>query len=175
MKNCVRTCICAALNAPWVYRNSMGIIFLRICVGIMMLLHGLPKLWLLMQGGGSEWLDPLGIGSTLSLALCSLAETFCSLLLIVGLFTRLSALILLINFWVAVFVVHAQGGGAQAELPLLYLICYGTLVCTGAGPLSLDNMLKRRLHCRCAVSRTAQPGCRGNTDTCLAAGVKPVK
>lgn len=148
MKNCVRTCICAAINAPWVYRNQMGIIFLRICVGVMMLMHGLPKLWLLLRGGGSEWLDPIGLGSTLSLALCAFAETVCSLMLIVGLFTRLSALVLLINFWVAVFVVHAQGGGAQAELPLLYLICYGTLVCTGAGPFSLDTLLKRRLHCR---------------------------
>lgn len=159
MKNPVRTCICATLNAPWVYRNRMGIIFLRTCVGILMLMHGLPKLWLLIQGGGNEWLDPLGIGSTLSLALCAFAETFCSLLLIIGLFTRMSALILLINFWVAVFVVHAQGGGAQTELPLLYLICYGTLVCTGAGPLSLDSLLKRRLHCRYSEAPTCPPGC----------------
>lgn len=137
----------------------MGIIFLRTCVGILMLMHGLPKLWLLIQGGGNEWLDPLGIGSTLSLALCAFAETFCSLLLIIGLFTRMSALILLINFWVAVFVVHAQGGGAQTELPLLYLICYGTLVCTGAGPLSLDSLLKRRLHCRYSEAPTCPPGC----------------
>ncbi len=137
----------------------MGIIFLRTCVGILMLMHGLPKLWLLIQGGGNEWLDPLGIGSTLSLALCAFAETFCSLLLIIGLFTRMSALILLINFWVAVFVVHAQGGGAQTELPLLYLICYGTLVCTGAGPLSLDSLLKRRLHCRYSEAPACPPGC----------------
>ncbi len=146
MKNRVRTGICAILNAPLIYRNQTGIIFLRICVGVMVLLHGLPKLWLLLRGGGSEWLDPLGIGSTLSLFLCVFAEVFCSLALIIGLFTRFSAMVLMINFWVVVFVVHTQVSPARAELPLLYLICYGTLVCTGAGPLSVDSLLNRRRH-----------------------------
>ena len=135
----------------------MGIIFLRVCVSILMLGHGLPKLWLLLNGGGSEWLDPLGIGGTLSLALCAFAEVFCSLFLIVGLFSRFSAMMLLINFWVVVFVVHAQGSWAQAELPLLYLICYGTLVCTGAGPFSLDNLIKRRLHCHYSAAPRSMP------------------
>lgn len=171
MKNRVRTCICAAVNAPWIYRNQLGIIFLRICVSILMLGHGLPKLWLLLRGGGSEWLDPLGIGSTLSLALCAFAEVFCSLFLIVGLLTRLSAMVLLINFWVVVFVVHAQGSWAQAELPLLYLICYGTLVCTGAGPLSLDSLMKRRLHCHYSGKSAASPACCVN-DTASAESIR---
>lgn len=172
MKNRVRTSICVILNAPWVYRHQMGIIFLRICVGLLMLTHGLPKLWMLLCGDGNEWLDPLGIGGTASLALCAFAEVFCSLLIIVGLFTRMASLVLLVNFWVAVYVVHAQGGGAQAELPLLYLVCYGTLVCTGAGPLSLDSRLKRRLHC-CRYSATAGGGStRGCSASASAASVK---
>lgn len=123
-----------------------------------MLGHGAPKLVLLLRGGGSEWLDPLGIGATLSLGLCVFAEFFCSLALIVGLFTRAAALILLINFWVVVFVVHMQSGGAQAELGMLYLVCYGTLMCTGAGPYSLDALLRRRLHYRsCERGRVAVP------------------
>lgn len=158
MKCRVRTYICAALNESWIHRDRMGIIFLRVCVSILMLGHGLPKLWLLLNGGGSEWLDPLGIGGSLSLALCAFAEVFCSLFLIVGLFSRFSAMVLLINFWVVVFVVHAQGSWAQAELPLLYLICYGTLVCTGAGPFSLDSLMKRRLHCRYSEAPHGIPG-----------------
>lgn len=161
MKNRVRTSICAILNAPLVYRNQMGIIFLRICIGVMMLLHGLPKLWLLLRGGGSEWLDPLGIGSTLSLFLCVFAEVFCSLALIIGLFTRFSAMVLLINFWVVVFVVHTQVSPARAELPMLYLICYGTLVCTGAGPLSLDSLMNRRRHYLLASPFCSSVNCNG--------------
>lgn len=147
MKNRLRTCICRALDISWIYRNQLGISFLRICVGVLMLAHGAPKLVMLLRGEGSEWLDPLGIGGTLSLGLCVFAEFFCSLALIIGLLARFAAAVLFINFWVVVFVVHMLSGGAQAELPLLYLVCYGTLMCTGAGPFSLDALIKRRLHC----------------------------
>ena len=162
MKNRIRTCICRALDTSWIYRSRMGIIFLRICVGVMMLAHGAPKLVLLLRGEGSGWMDPLGIGGTASLALCVFAEFFCSLALIVGFCTRLSAAVLFINFWVVVFVVHMLSGGAQAELPLLYLVCYGTLMCTGAGAFSVDTMLKKRLYQHyCPPAGRSSAGCGG--------------
>ncbi len=139
---------CALINAPWIYRNHMGIAFLRICVGAMMLTHGYPKLLLLLQGGGPEWMDPIGIGGTLSLALCCFAEFFCSLAIIAGLLTRLASLVLVLNFWVVIFFVDKGAPWAQVELPALYLICFITLVCTGSGRFGIDHFVRRQLGCR---------------------------
>lgn len=125
--------------------RGVGILLLRIGVAAMMLCHGWPKLLQLLQGQGGEWMDPLGMGSTFSLALCVFAEFFCSLAVLVGFFTRLAALVLMVNFWVAVFVYGAESSWTQNELPLLYLLCFMVLVCTGSGPLALDHVLLRRM------------------------------
>ncbi len=141
---------CALINAPWIYRNHMGVAFLRICVGALMLAHGYPKLLMLINGQGAGWMDPIGIGGTLSLALCCFAEFFCSLAIIAGILTRLAALVLVLNFWVVVFFVDKNATWAQTELPALYLVCYITLVCTGAGRFSIDHLVRRKLGCRYA-------------------------
>ncbi len=142
-----RDITCALINAPWIYRNHMGIVFLRLCVGAMMLVHGYPKLLMLMAGEDGGWMDPIGIGGTFSLALCCFAEFFCSLAIIAGLLTRLAAMVLALNFWVVVFMVDANSTWAQSELPVLYLVCYVTLVCTGGGRFSIDHLIRRRLGC----------------------------
>lgn len=129
------------------YNSQVGIFILRVGVAGMMLCHGWPKFLLLVQGRGSEWMDPLGWGPVISLALCVLAEFFCSLAVLVGLMTRLAALVLVVNFWVVIFVYGDQGTWVQNELPMLYLLCFVTLVCTGSGPLAVDRLLMRRLHC----------------------------
>ncbi len=138
---------CALINAPWIYRNHMGIAFLRICVGAMMLTHGWPKLLMLLHGEGAGWMDPIGIGGTFSLALCCFAEFFCSLAIIAGLLTRLASLVLVLNFWVVVFFAMPGAAWAQVELPVLYLVCFLTLVCTGSGRFGIDHLVRRKLGC----------------------------
>lgn len=144
---------CMLVRAPWMRKNHLGIPLLRLCVGAMMLTHGFPKLLMLLQGRGAEWLDPLGMGSTFSLILCIFAEFVCSIAIILGFMTRLAALVLAFNFWVVVFVVDNQAPWAQTELALLYLVCFATLVCTGAGRYSLDRLLFR--HCGCAAKEAS--------------------
>ncbi len=138
---------CALINAPWIYRNHMGVAFLRICTGAMMLTHGWPKLLMLLNGEGAGWMDPIGIGGTLSLLLCCFAEFFCSLTIIAGLLTRLSALVLVLNFWVVIFFADKGASWAQTELPVLYLVCFITLVCTGSGRFGIDHLVRRKLGC----------------------------
>lgn len=111
----------------------------------MMLCHGWPKLVMLVKGEGAEWMDPLGLGGTLSLTLCVFAEFVCSIALLLGFFGRLAALVLALNFWVIVFVYGEQSSWAQNELPLLYLLCFVVLICAGSGPLSLDHLIARRM------------------------------
>lgn len=136
---------CSLVLTPWLYQYHIGILFLRVAVSVMMLTHGIPKMLMLWQGQGPAWMNPLGLGATASLFLCAFAECVCSITLMLGFLSRLSALVLVFNFWVVVFVFDRDAAWAQVELPLLYLVCYGTLLCTGGGAFSLDRLFSRKL------------------------------
>ena len=131
---------CPAATTEW---WGAGIFILRVGVALMILSHGWPKLQLLMEARGGEWMDPLGWGGAISPGLCVLAEFFCALAMLIGVFTRIAALALVINFWVALFAYGQASSWAVNELPSLYLVCFVTLLCTGAGPFSVDNFLRR--------------------------------
>ncbi len=115
----------------------------------MMLVHGYPKLLMLVHGQGASWLDPLGIGASFSLFLCVCAEFFASCALIVGLGTRPAALLLAINCWVIVFIFYSEASWTSKELPMLYLICYLALMGLGAGRYSMDHCLMTRAFSKC--------------------------
>jgi putative oxidoreductase len=79
------------------------------------------------------------------------AEFFCSILLILGLFTRLAAIPLVIGMAVAAFVVHGADPFAAKELSLLYLFIYVALIFTGPGRHSVDYVLRivyAKIHAR---------------------------
>lgn len=98
--------------------------------------------------------------ATLNWQLSMWAELLCSIALLVGLGTRLSAVILIVLTVVATAAVHwptdwsslgelAQGysisnkGYGNYKLPLIYLVALLPLVLTGAGKLSLDALIQR--------------------------------
>ncbi len=143
-----RDSLCSIINAPALYRSQVGIFILRIGVALLVLCHGWPKLVMLINGEGEGWMDPLGLGGETSLALCVIAEFFCSLCILLGLLTRAASFVLVVNFWVVVFVYGKGSGLSQNELPLLYMLCFVALLCTGSGPLAVDRILARRLSCR---------------------------
>lgn len=147
---------CALTRAPFLNNNHFGLLLLRVGVSIMMLVHGIPKLIMLWNGQGAEWLNPIGIGSTLSLFLATFAEFFCSILILLGFMTRLAAFVLFINFCVIVFAYDAGTPWSVAEFPTLYLLVYGVLVLTGAGRLSIDRVLARRFAQRAACCRVRE-------------------
>lgn len=68
---------------------NCGILLFRCIVGGFMLTHGWQKLQN-FDMLSTVFPDPLGVGSTISLVLIILAEFGCSLLIIIGLFTRLA-------------------------------------------------------------------------------------
>ena len=117
--------------------NSVGLLILRLGFGAYMLTHGIPKLMGFSEMA-SKFPDPIGLGSQLSLSLAIAAEVGCSLLLILGLFTRLACIPLAFTMIIACLVVHSADPWKAKELATVYLTVYVALAFLGAGKYSLD-------------------------------------
>lgn len=141
--------------------ESIGLLILRLGIGGYLLTHGWGKLQMLLAGGAEKFGDPVGLGSTLSLALVTMSEFGCALLVVLGLGTRLAAIPVIASMSVAAFVIHAAdpwsmetaanaffGGASKTwfskEPALLYLIPFLSLAFTGGGRLSLDGLIAAR-------------------------------
>ena len=125
---------------------DIGLLVFRLGISGLMLTHGIPKL---VKFFGSEeimFADPLGVGAATSLGFAVFAEFLCSVLLILGLGTRLATVPLMITMAVAALVVHLPDGFGRQELPLLYLTGYILLFLTGSGKYSLDQYFLRKNH-----------------------------
>ncbi len=85
--------------------------------------------------------DPLGLGSATSLHLSAFAEFVCAILIILGLFTRLATIPLIINMAVVFLIVHSVDDFGTKEMSLLYLGLFLTLFFTGPGKYSADRAI----------------------------------
>jgi len=126
-------------------KTSIAILILRVAIGVLMLTHGLPKLFMLIGDDPIRFGDPIGIGVTASLTLAVFAEVFCSIFLIFGVATRLSAIPLISTMLTAVLIHHADDSFARKELALLYLSVFVVIVIIGAGKYSIDNWLSKKI------------------------------
>jgi len=120
--------------------TSMALLVARLWFGLAMLFnHGFDKFAHFKDLVGT-FPDPLGLGQEASLVLVICAEVLGSLLLTMGLLTRIAAAVLVIDMFVAFLMVHktAMSGG---ELAFLYLAGYVMFVIAGAGLFSLDTVL----------------------------------
>ena len=124
---------------------NTALLLLRVAAASFMLTHGLPKL-MNMLAGTSKFGDPLGLGPELSLGLTVFAEFVCSILLLLGLATRLALIPLIITMAVAAFVAHAGDPFGKKEMAFLYLVVFFALLITGPGKYSVDHAIggKRR-------------------------------
>lgn len=121
---------------------NIWLFLFRVSAGAFMLTHGIPKFLNLVEGS-TQFADPLGIGQTLSLILTVFAEFLCSVLLILGIGTRLAALPLIATMVVAAFYVHGTDPFQQKEMALLYLIVYITILVFGGGKFELGRFFRR--------------------------------
>ncbi len=139
MKNSYTT----SLNLP---ATDYGLLFLRIAIAALMLSHGLPKLLMLFGPEEISFADPFGIGQVATLTLTVFAEVICSLLIGIGLATRLASLTLLITMAFAFIVIHGNDPFQAKELAMLYLVVYTFITITGSGKYALDHyFLKNKI------------------------------
>jgi len=122
--------------------TDFALLFLRLWFGLTLFFnHGLAKA--IHHAQMSRMLpDPLHIGAHANIVLIVFAEVICSALVVLGIATRLAALIIAIEFAVAFICVHhlalAMGPGS-GELAFLNLGAFLTIVFAGGGRFVLCN------------------------------------
>ena len=119
---------------------------LRVVTGALFMQHGVQKLFGLLADPSRPWTGPPPEFSQMWFA--GVLETFGGLLIVLGLFTRPVAFILAGEMAVAYFQAHAPRGfwplRNGGEPTVLYSFVFLYLFATGAGPFSLDAILRRR-------------------------------
>jgi putative oxidoreductase len=125
------------------YKN-LGLLIIRIGLGILFIYHGLPKL----LGGPARW-EHLGTAAgyiglhflpVLWGFLCAIIETFGGILVIVGLAFRPVCLLLVINLLVAaIFTYRISGSFGDATHAIEDAITFAGLLFVGPGSYSVDK------------------------------------
>jgi putative oxidoreductase len=124
--------------------QDTGKLLLRLALGLLILLHGISKI----KGGPGFIVDVVtkaGLPSALAY-LVYIGEVVAPILLIVGLFTRVAALIVAINMLFALGLVHmgqlfsiSKTGGWELELQGIYLVTAVAIALMGAGRFSVGG------------------------------------
>jgi putative oxidoreductase len=121
---------------------NFGMLILRVVTGLLLISHGYSKL-VSFNKLQYTFMNFMGLGSTVSLILIIFAEVFCSIFLILGLFTRFAVLPIIIGMSVVVFMAshgHIFGSG---ERGMMYLAASIAVLFCGPGKISIDGMLRK--------------------------------
>ena len=125
------------------YRN-FGLLVVRVGLGIMMFLHGLPKL----TGGIPRW-ESLGqsmghlhihVFPVFWGFMSAITESIGGLFCVLGLWFRLVSLLMVINFIVAILTLFAAGKDMLGASEAIELCCvFFGFIFLGAGTYSVDK------------------------------------
>ena len=122
--------------------ESIGIGLLRIRFGLMLVLaHGWPTFNGLLTGGGGDYPNPLGLGGKASMFLMVFAEFFCALFVVLGLYTRIALIPIIVGFFTAFFVFHSGDSFGSKELAFNYLVVFVLLFITGPGRFTISDLI----------------------------------
>jgi putative oxidoreductase len=130
--------------------SGLSLLILRITIATVFMAHGSQKLFSWFGGYGLEgtgqWMESIGLAPGYLMALLAgSGEFFGGLLLLFGLLTRASSLVLAITMFVAIFSVHFANGFFMSangyEFAFVLLGASVALMFSGAGKYSLDALL----------------------------------
>jgi putative oxidoreductase len=122
---------------------NIAMLLLRLCFGaVLMVKHGFAKV---MNFTTLEhtFYNFLGLGPKFSLILILFAEIFCSLMIVLGLFTRWACVPIIFAMLIVIFGNDAGKDLLDSELALFYLSAFVTILFCGPGSISVDGMIGR--------------------------------
>jgi putative oxidoreductase len=126
--------------SPNLINADLAILILRIGISLFMLRHGFQKFQSFIDGS-RDFPDPIHIGAVPSFLLTIFAEFFCSILLILGLFSRFALIILIICMLVIIFLLPEKILIDEIEHAALFLIIYIAIFISGVGKYSIDKRI----------------------------------
>ena len=139
------------LNSANAFNFDFGLLIIRLIIGFLMTFYGFEKLSHFNEMAASDfWMKNvsfLGFSSKIALGLTVFAELVCSILLILGLFTRLSLFFLMFCMaWIFLVIfplsiLDKGENGYQFNDAFVYFMIYFGLFFTGSGKYSLDSKL----------------------------------
>lgn len=119
--------------------KDLSLLVLRVGIGLLMLFpHGYSKV-VHFTDRMDSFPDPLGMGSTLSLSATVFSEVICSILIMLGVKTRIFSTFLFFTMGVAAFFVHASDPWKVKEKAVLYALSYLILMIAGGGKYSVRD------------------------------------
>ncbi len=129
---------------------DLGLLVLRVVLGLSVAAHGAQKLFGWFGGygiaGTGGWLESIGVKpGKLAAFLAGFGEFFGGLLLVAGLFTTFAGVAVALVLIVAIATAHKGKGfwntNGGSELPVLIIASAIALALTGAGEFSVDALI----------------------------------
>jgi putative oxidoreductase len=121
--------------------EDIGKLVLRLTLGILLIMHGVAKI-LGGVGGISGMLQSVGLPGYFAYG-AYIGEVLAPLLVILGLYARIGALIIVVNMLAAIYLAHlgdlfllGQGGGWKLELQGFFLFTALAVALIGPGRFS---------------------------------------
>jgi putative oxidoreductase len=128
--------------------QAWGLAFVRAIVGIVFLMHGGQKLFVYGVHNVAGMFGHLGIPlPSLAAAVVTWVEFLGGAALLLGLFTRVAAVLLAVDMAVAVLKVHLKGGfflPTGFEFALTLLVMNVALIIAGPGAAAVQNLFSKR-------------------------------
>jgi putative oxidoreductase len=127
------------------YSNSvfnLALLILRAGSGLLMIHHGYDKL-VHFSDYAPKFMQFMGLSGSVSLSLVIFAEFFCAIFLILGLFTRLACIPLIIDVMVAIAKGHNYDIFGKGEHAALFVLIFITILLVGPGRISVDGMINK--------------------------------
>ena len=119
---------------------NAGMFILRVGCGILLFNHGYQKIT--HFSNTADHMPALfGLSGTIKASLVIFAEFFCTLLVMLGLFTRLACVPIVISLGIAVFKAHNMDVFGQGQAATLFLVAFAAILIIGPGKASVDGMI----------------------------------
>ena len=127
---------------------AIGLLILRLALGVVFIVHGGQKLFVMGMSATAGMLANMGIpAATLIGPLLAVVEPLAGVAIVLGLLTRLAAFAVAADMLSAMLLFHVKHGffvPMGIEFPMMLCASALTLVALGAGSLSLDHGIDQR-------------------------------